>query len=389
MNKGALEGLVVLDLTQMLAGPFCTMMLADHGADVIKIEPPAGDMSRSLGPYFPDDVDREYGGYFQSINRNKRGLVLDLKQPEDGATFEKLIAQADVVVENFRLGVMERFNLGYERLKVINPKLVYATIRGFGDPLTADSPYQDWPAFDVIAQAMGGFMGITGPGEPMKAGPGVGDIFPGVMLAFGILAACRHAERTGEGQFVDVAMYDAMLALCERIVYQHGYTGLVPSPTGNKHPLAAPFSIYPAKDGFVAIACPFDSHWQTLTALIGRPELGEDQKFCSIDARVANVEELTDILCAWTQGQTKAQIAAILGSHIPFGPVNNVADIFADPHIVNRNVIAELKLPNIDQPATVVNTPVRMQRTPGGVHGRAPQLDEHRTQIFKQFSLTG
>ena len=387
MSKGALEGLVVLDLTQMLAGPFCTMMLADHGADVIKIEPPTGDMSRALGPYFDDDVDHEYGGYFQSINRNKRGLTLDLKLTKDREIFLQLVAQADVVVENFRLGVMERFDLSYERLSAVNRKLVYATIRGFGDPLTADSPYKDWPAFDVIAQAMGGFMGITGPGEPMKAGPGVGDILPGVMLAFGILAACRHADKSGEGQFIDVAMYDAMLALCERIVYQHGYTGLIPSPTGNKHPLAAPFSIYPAKDGFVAIACPFDSQWQTLTALIGRPELGNDEKFNSVSARVAHVTELTEILSAWTRPQNKTDIAAILGGHIPFGPVNDVADIFADPHIIDRQTIAELELPDLQKPATVVNTPIRMLKTPGGVRSRAPLLDEHRAQIFEQFSL--
>ncbi|MGR8947426.1 MAG: CaiB/BaiF CoA transferase family protein [Gammaproteobacteria bacterium] len=389
MNKRALDGLVVLDLTQMLAGPFCTMMLADHGADVIKIEPPAGDMSRPLGPFFPDDNDREYGGYFQSINRNKRGLVLDLKASDDKELFLKLVSQADVVVENFRLGVMDRFGLSYEHLKSVNSKLVYAAIRGFGDPVTADSPYKDWPAFDIIAQAMGGFMGITGPGEPMKAGPGVGDILPGVMLAFGILAAARHADRTGEGQFIDVAMYDAMLALCERIVYQHGYSGTIPSPTGNKHPLAAPFSIYPASDGFVAIACPFDSQWQKLTSLIGQPELGEHALFCTVQERVANVEKLTEILGGWTAKHSKSEIAAILGGEIPFGPVNDVADIFADPHTKSREMIAHLSLPGLKQQATMVNTPLRMEKTPGGVVKRAPRLDEHRGEIFQQFSLNG
>ena len=389
MNDRALDGLVVLDLTQMLAGPFCTMMLADQGADVIKIEPPQGDMSRPLGPYFDDDADREYGGYFQSINRNKRGLVLDLKEPDDKAVFLQLVEKADVLVENFRLGVMDRLGLSYRKLREINPRLVYATIRGFGDPITGGSPYKDWPAFDVIAQAMGGFMGITGPGEPMKAGPGIGDIVPGVMLAFGILAASRHAERTGEGQFIDVAMYDAILALCERIVYQHGYTGTIPSPSGNKHPMAAPFSIYPVKDGNVAIACPFDSQWRKLTALIDRPELADDPRFIDIQNRIDNVAALTDIINAWTSQYTKAEITKILGGEIPFGPVNNVADIFTDPHVVERDMIARVSLPGSEHQATMPNTPIRMEKTPGGVIKRAPKLNEHRDEIFAQFSISG
>ena len=388
MNNRALDGLVVLDLTQMLAGPFCTMMLADQGADVIKIEPPQGDMSRPLGPYFDDDVDREYGGYFQSINRNKRGLVLDLKESDDKAVFLQLVEKADVLVENFRLGVMDRLGLSYNKLQEINPRLVYATIRGFGDPITGDSPYKDWPAFDVIAQAMGGFMGITGPGEPMKSGPGIGDIFPGVMLAFGILAASRHAERTGEGQFIDVAMYDAILALCERIVYQHGYTGAIPLPSGNKHPMAAPFSIYPVKDGSVAIACPFDSQWRKLAALIGQPELVDDPRFVDIQSRIDNVVALTDIINAWTNQFTKAEITNILGGEIPFGPVNNVADIFTDPHIIERDMVARVSLPGSKHQATMPNTPIRMEKTPGGVFERAPKLNEHRDEIFAQFSIS-
>lgn len=387
MNTTALDGMVVLDLTQMLAGPFCTMMLADHGADVIKIEPPQGDMSRPLGPYFDDDTDRQYGGYFQSINRNKRGLVLDLKNENDKKVFLQLVAKADVLVENFRLGVMDRLGLSYQSLTAVNPKLVYATIRGFGDPITGDSPYKDWPAFDVIAQAMGGFMGITGPGEPMKAGPGIGDIFPGVMLAFGILAASRHVDRTGEGQFIDVAMYDAMLALCERIVYQHGYTGAVPTPTGNKHPMAAPFSIYPAKDGSVAIACPFDSQWQKLTEFMGQPTLGDDPKFADIPSRIANVAELTGIINAWTGRFTKTELGRILGGEIPFGPVNNIADIFADPHVAERGMIAALELPGLANKAVMPDTPIRMEKTPGGAKRRAPRLNEHQSEIFKQFSI--
>ena len=208
--NGALEGIRVLDLTQVLAGPFCTMLLADHGADVIKIEAPQGDLTRSIGPFLADDTARRYSGYYQSVNRNKRGMVLDLKSERDRARFLAMVERVDVVAENFRVGVMDRLGLGYETLRARNPRLVYAAIRGFGDPRTGASPYAEWPAFDIVAQAMGGFLGITGPGVPMKAGPGIGDIVPGMLCAFGILAAVRHAaeeegwkieEGDGDGGF--------------------------------------------------------------------------------------------------------------------------------------------------------------------------------------------
>src|SRR5437764_3932873 len=229
-----LHGLRVVDLTRMLAGPYCTMLLADLGADVVKVEPPGGDGTRSTGPFAEDDELRAYGGYFQSVNRNKRSIAVDLKQEAGREVVARLAAAADVLVENFRPGVMERLGLGYESLAEANPRLVYAAVRGFGDPRTGDSPYRDWPAFDVTAQAFGGFMGITGPmpGQPQKAGPGIGDIFPATLAAPGVLAAVHHRRETGRGQFVDVAMYDGVLALCERIVYQHSYAGAVPSQQG-------------------------------------------------------------------------------------------------------------------------------------------------------------
>ena len=206
----------------MLAGPYCTMILADHGADVIKIEPPDGDMSRRLGPYADFNGKQEHSGYFHSINRNKRSMVLDLKSVEGVTVFKRLVQSADVVVENFRVGVMERLGISYEELSEINPRIVYAAIRGFGDSRTGKGPYNDWPAFDIVAQAIGGFMAMTGsPDCPTKAGPGVGDIVPGLMCAFGIVAGVRNSEKCGEGQFLDVSMYDAMIAFCERMVYRH------------------------------------------------------------------------------------------------------------------------------------------------------------------------
>ena len=387
MGAGALDGVVVLDLTQVLAGPYCTMLLADHGADVIKVEPPHGDLSRSLGAFFPEDVAKAESGYFHSINRNKRSMVLDLKSVTGRDTFLALVARADVVVENFRVGVMDRLGLSFETLREHNPRLVYAAISGFGDPRTGRSPYAAWPAFDVVAQAMGGFMGVTGPGTPMKSGPGVGDIFPGVLLAFGVLAALRHAEKTGEGQFVDVAMYDAMVALCERIVQQYSVGGVVPRPEGNNHPLAAPFSIFTARDGWVAIACPFEDQWRTLTQIIQRPELAEDERYASNLSRAQHPSDIRALLDAWCVQFTKSELAGLLGGRVPFGPVNDVAEILADPHMEARDMIAEIELPAIERVMKIANTPIRLSSTPGGVEVRGPRLGEHTADVLREFGV--
>jgi crotonobetainyl-CoA:carnitine CoA-transferase CaiB-like acyl-CoA transferase len=199
-RTGPLADVRIVDLTQALAGPFCTMLLADLGAEVLKVESLRGDGTRPVGPWAPDDKLRLFGGYFQSINRNKRSIAIDLKQPEGREILHKLVARADVLAENFRAGVMDRLGLSYESLRKINPRLVYACIRGFGDPRTGESPYVDRPAYDIVAQAMGGLMGTTGPApdQPMKTGPAVGDIVPAMLCAVGILAAVRHADRTGE-----------------------------------------------------------------------------------------------------------------------------------------------------------------------------------------------
>lgn len=386
---GALAGLKVIDLTVMLAGPFCTMLLADQGADVIKVEPPEGDNTRRFGPYMADDEQRIFGGYFQSVNRNKRSIALDLKSAGGRATFERLVAGADVVVENFRAGVMDRLGLSYEHLRAINPRLVYACLRGFGDPRTGAGPYVDWPAYDVVAQAMGGVMGITGPtpDQPLKVGPGIGDTVPATMLAFGILAAARHADRTGEGQFVDIAMYDSILALCERIAFQHSYTGVVPHPEGNGHPLLCPFGLFRAADGWVAIACPQDRFWRDLCAAMGRPELGQDPRYALNNDRVAHKADVIAAVTAWTETLTKAQVSAALGGEVPFGPVNDAADIFADPHVAAREMLQPVEHPGSTHTAIIAGVPLRMTRTQGRVRSRAPLLDEHADAIRAEFGI--
>ncbi|MBN9440456.1 CoA transferase [Bosea sp. (in: a-proteobacteria)] len=381
---GALTGIRVIDLTQMLAGPYCTMMLADHGAEVIKIEPVEGDPTRRFGPFPEDDTERHFGGYFQGTNRNKLSLTVDLKKPEGRDILIRLARDADVLVENFRAGVMDRLGVGYETLASENPRLVYAAIRGFGDPRTGESPYVDRPAFDVVAQAMGGAMGITGPdaATPMKVGPGIGDIFPATLAAFGILAAHRYAMVTGQGQFLDVAMYDGIVSLCERAVYQYSYTGRPPVPEGNQHPILCPFGMFPALDGRVTIACPRDSFWTELVTVMGRPELASDPRFRTNADRLQNSAQTVEIVESWTRQLTKAQIGQALGVRVPYGEVNTAADIFADPHLKAREMLVEVEHPGSARPVTIASTPIRMTATPGGVVQRAPLAGEHNDRIL-------
>lgn len=388
-SKGALHGLRVIDLTQMLAGPYCTMLLADQGAEVIKIEPVGGDPTRAFGPFRADDDKHHFGGYFQSTNRNKKSVALNLKSPEGTALLRQLVRDADVVVENFRAGVMDRLGIGYEVLAAENPRLVYAAIRGFGDPRTGASPYVDRPAFDVVAQAMGGAMGITGPDAttPMKIGPGVGDIFPATLTAFGIMAAVYNAKATGQGQFVDVAMYDGIVSMCERIVFQQSYTGRSPVPEGNQHPILCPFGVFTALDGQVTVGCPRDGFWRELVTIIGMPELATDPRFVSNNTRLEHAAETIAIVENWTKTRTKDQIAQALDGRVPFGPVNTAADILADPHMAIREMLAEVEHPGSATPVTIAGTPIRMTRTPGGVHRRAPLAGEDTDALLRAAGL--
>lgn len=391
---GALGDVLVLDLTQMLAGPFVTMMLADQGARVIKIEPPGGDATRLFGPFTPGQVgvpEGGYGGYFGSTNRNKESIVLDLKSDEGRAILKRLVAKADILVENFRAGVMERLGIGYETLAEINPRLVYGTIRGFGDPRSGRSPYADWPAYDIVAQAMGGIISITSPtpgGPPTKIGPGVGDLIPAMQCAFGILAALHRSRATGRGQFVDVAMVDGVLAACERPVFQYSYDGIPPGPEGNSHPLLCPYGLFPAKDGWVAIGCPHDEFWRLLVRTIGQPELAEDERYRLTRDRVARRSEVEGLVTAWTSARTKDEITKVLGGKIPFGPVRSFDEIFDDPHIAARNMLAEVEVPGVtDRKFQVAGTAVKLSETPGSVRTRAPLTGEHTEKVLGELGF--
>ncbi|WP_435174518.1 succinyl-CoA:mesaconate CoA-transferase [Halorussus sp. AFM4] len=376
----ALDDVRVLDLTQVLAGPYCTMLLADLGADVVKIERPGGDLIRPNPPFVSDDD--AYGGYFQSVNRGKRSLELDLTDEGDRADFLGLVEDADVVVENFRAGTMERFDLAYETLRERNPELVYASIRGFGDPRTGETDRQGQPSFDLIAQALGGVMEITGQpdGPPTKVGPGIGDLFTATLNAVGVLAALRHRDRTGEGQYVDTAMYDAMISMCERAVYQHSYTGEVPTRRGNAHPTLFPYNAFEAADGHVVIAAFGDNHWRALCEAMDRPDLAAE--YPTTADRLDNRESLREEIAEWTAALPAAEICDRLEGSVPCAPVQDVSDVFEDPHVHARDMLVKVDQPGADEAVTIAGSPIKLSETPPEPGERAPLLDEHREELL-------
>jgi crotonobetainyl-CoA:carnitine CoA-transferase CaiB-like acyl-CoA transferase len=389
IRTGPLHGIRIIDTTQALAGPFCTMTLADLGADVVKVEPPGGDRTRGALPFTPADTERSYGGYFASVNRGKRSIVLDLKSAGDRAAFLRLVDGADAVVENSRAGVMDRLGVGYETLAERNPRLVYAAVRGFGDPRTGSSPYAAWPSYDVVAQAMGGLVSITGllDGTLVKCGPSIGDLYSGSVAAIGVLAALLHARLTGEGQFVDVAMYDAVLSLCENAVVQHSYTGEVPGPAGNGHPGIPAFEIFPTSDGHCAVGATTDESFRQLCELLGTPQLVFDSRFETFTARMTNRAALTKELGQITVTKTTEEMVAALGGHVPVGPVNDMAAIFADPHVEAREMLVTLEQPDGSRPVQLAGQPIKMTRSATTPTRRPPRLNEHRAEILGESGI--
>ena len=393
-RTGPLSDLRIVDCTQALAGPFGTALLADLGADVVKIEPPRGDMARILPPIPKDfappakgsSAGCDYGGYFASINRNKRSVVLDLTKEEDRASFLMLVETADAVIENSRVGVMDRLGVGYETCRARNQRIVYAAIRGFGDPRTGASPYAEWPAFDIVAQCMGGLVGITGPKETVgfPSGSSVGDIFPGTLMALGVVSAIHAAKRTGEGQFLDVSMVDAVLALCETVVINYSYARKALGPRGAGHPSLCPFDVYETSDGAVAIAAPMENHWGALCGLIGRPDLVGDERTKDVNRRSANRDFVNGILSAWARARTKKEVVEILGGKVPVGPVNTASDVFSDPHVAARGMLTEMDLPGENHKVVVANTPIKFTATPAGVYRRPPLLGEHTVEVLAE-----
>lgn len=383
---GALNGVRALDVTQAFAGPFCAQLLADHGADVIKVESPEGDVNRMLGPRPDDDTIRSYAALFQHCNRNKRGIVLDLKSDAGREALKRLVAQADVLIENFRAGVMERLGLGYDVLREINPKLVYTSVRGYGDRAGGVSPYMSYPAVDMIAQAYGGVMSITGPDadHPTKIGGGYGDTIPGLWAAFATVTALHEAQRSGQGQYVDIAMADTILAMCEGVSTFYGYNGIVPRPTGNRLPDIVPFGTVRIKDGFAALAVPPGRGWAEFCTLIGQPELATDPDFATISARARNAARTYAVVEDFTMRHTKQELMEIFGGKIPFSPIMDAADIHADPHYAAREMLVGIEHPGSAQRVTTIGVAAKLSRTPGQVARRAPMLGEHTEEVLAE-----
>lgn len=373
-----LDNIVVLDLSRVLAGPYCTMMLADHGANIYKIEPPnVGDDSRAFGPF----VGKE-SAYFMSLNRNKRSMVLNFKEDKHVELFKEMVKKADVVVENYRPGTMEKFGLGYDVLKEINPKIIYAACSGFGH----SGPYMLKPAYDIIVQAMGGIMNITGEegGSPVRVGASVGDVIAGIFTAYGVMTALFNRERTGKGQKVDVSMLDCQVAVLENAIARYVTSGSVPGPIGNRHPSITPFASFTAQDGHIIVGAGNDRLWKNLCKVLQREDLLTNPLFDTNSNRTANFAQLHQILNEIMVHKTIAQWLELLEKEgIPCAPINTVDKIINDPQIKAREMIVEVEHPiagNLKMPGV----PVKMSGSSGYTFTHAPLLGQHTEELLKE-----
>jgi len=372
----ALTGLKILDVSRVLTGPYCSMMFADLGADVIKVEvPEKGDDSRLFGPFKNGE-----SGYFITMNRNKRGITLDLRRPDGQAVLKALAAWADVLLENFATGTMEQWGLGYRHLAAVNPRLIYASITGFGQY----GPYARRFAFDAIAQAMGGLMSITGQkdGPPTRVGTALGDINAGNFAAIGILAALYQRERTGCGQHVDISMQDCIAAILENAVVRYTIDGVVPTRLGSGHASVAPYDVFAAADGYVFIACANEATWRRLCEAMGRPDLAADERFAINDKRNRNREELSALINAWTSALAIEQLLAVLGEHgVPAAPVFTVGQVVDDPHIRARNMMVTVDHPVAGR-VTIPGNPIKLSASADDAPLPSPVLGQHTDEVL-------
>jgi len=382
-----LAGIRVIELARVLAGPWAGQMLADLGADVIKVEnPEGGDDTRAWGPPFVEGADGENlsAAYYHSTNRNKRSIAVDLKTPEGQETVRRLCASADVVIENFKRGGLEKYGLDYESLKAINPKLVYCSITGFGQ----NGPYADFAGYDYIVQGMSGFMSITGEkdGEPMKAGVAIADIFTGIYAVTAIQAALIHVMKSGQGQLVDMALLDVMSAVLANQNMNYLISGKPPVRLGNAHPNISPYEVVPTADGHLILAVGNDGQFKRLCTILGIPAVAEDERFATNKARVANKVEVRRIVTAETaKWQKRDLLTACETNAVPAGPINSIEEMFADPQIKARGLKIELT----DDKGTVipgVRTPIVLSETPLRYERPSPRIGEHGEDILAELA---
>jgi crotonobetainyl-CoA:carnitine CoA-transferase CaiB-like acyl-CoA transferase len=376
-----LKGIRVIDLTRILSGPYCTMTLGDLGAEVIKIEAPNGDDTRQWGPPF---VEGE-SAYYLSVNRNKKSIVLNLKEEKGKEIFFKLITDADVVVENFRPGTLEKLGIHYEILKQYNPGIILASISGFGQTGT----YAQKPGYDILAQGMGGLMSVTGePGRrPVKAGFSIADVGTGMWAAFGVLVALYERNRSGEGQWIDTSLLDTIVSWQTYLAGNYFASGNNPLPLGDAHPNIVPYQGFEAIDGHIIIAVGNDSLWKKFINVIGLNSL-KDEKYATNPQRVKHRTELIGLLEEVFQTKKVEEWITILeGAKIPCGPVNKMSDILSDPHLIEREMVVEQEHPIIGT-IKMLGTPVKFSRTPGGIKSVPPQLGEHTNEILESLGYS-
>ncbi len=377
---GPLEGIRILDLTWVLSGPFATMVLSDLGADVIKIErPKVGDIARGNGPHI-----NGLSTYFLSLNRGKKSIILNLVSEYGKDIFLRLVEHADVVTENFVPGVMAKLGLSYEIVKQRNPKIIYAACSGFGQA----GPYSAKPAFDVIVQAMGGIMSVTGEpnGPPVRPGVSLGDIAAGLFLSIAILAALRERNKSGKGQMIDISMLDCQLAIQENAFVRYLATGEIPHALGTRHPVFTPFQVFPTKDGYIAVATMggVQDEWPLFCAAIGRVDIMDDERFQTGWLRSRNYEILEPILNeAMKTRTTQEWLAEFEGVGIPCGPFNTIDRVASDPQVAAREMIVEVEHPSAGR-FKVVNTPIKLSRTPCKAERASPDLGEHTEEVLKE-----
>ena len=374
-----LEDVRILDLTWVLAGPFAWMILCDLGADVVKVErPPAGDISRTTGPY-----QNGWSGYFFSVNRGKKSIAIDLRKPEGKDLFLRLVEQADVVMENFTPGTMAKLGLSYEVLMARNPRIILASVSGFGQ----SGPYSDRPALDIVVQAMGGMMSITGEpgGGPVRPGASYGDLTAGLFAAVGVLSALHERERSGKGQAIDISMLDCQLAVMENSIMRYFVTGEVPGPLGTRHPSATPFQAFPTADGHIVVALAFgeENQWALLCAMLGVPDLMDDERFETGPKRTRHHALLEPVLNEAFRKRTTAEwYADFLAAGIPCGPVNNVQQVVEDEHVRARGSIKEVTH-EVAGTIPIVDTPVRLSRSETGIQGPPPSMGSDTAGVLE------
>lgn len=385
MTEGPLAGITVLDLSRVLAGPSCTQMLGDLGAEVIKVERPGvGDETRTWGPPFlkdPHERETAEAGYYLSANRNKRSITVNFSKPEGAALIKQILPQCDVLIENFKVGGLTEYGLGYAQLRGEFPRLVYCSITGYGQ----DGPYAARPGYDLMAQGAGGIMSVTGEPDrpPVKVGVAVNDVLSGLYAAVGILSALRHRDATGEGQHIDIALLDVQVGWLYNVGLNYLLSGNVPQRWGTAHPNTVPYQVFPTSDGHVIIGANNDGQFRKLCEFAGAPALASDERFRTNAQRLAHRELLVSIVSDLTKKHpTQHWVDGLDKAGLPCGPVNTVADVFVDPHVEHRKMKISMTHPSGSE-TPLIGSPLKMSGTPVSYRRPPPTLGQHTDEVLE------